>query len=236
MTTIIRTAKLDASGRPIYSEWLIRITPGAAEARAEWEALAAEARPYADAVGAAIKAKNALGRVANGVFVPNPGVTTADYEAALANLHEAEQAQKAHGRKMAAARKRYDDLIKYAPADPETRKKAAAEYAVEQHDEVARLWPLLRAALADRDDARDVAGNPGRDWDTSNSLPDGGRVNLVGQVDRILSAAIQGFDVDSLERVAAGEDVASEPALHSMATADTYRAAKEAAERKAAGF
>ncbi|GAA3697584.1 hypothetical protein GCM10023081_38180 [Arthrobacter ginkgonis] len=239
------TLKITANGQRVYPAWLIRLTSGAEEALAAWEALDAEARTYFDAVRAALRAKNELGRMVDGELVPKPGIRAAALEDAQEAVRQAEAAQAAHARKVSAARRKFDTLMQN-PSGPEVRRKAAAEYAIEQHAEVARLWPLLAAALEDRDDAHRVAGSPGRSWENTAGVPSGGRFHVVGEAERILSGAIDGFDVDALERVAAGEDVAPAIELHpdesnpaqAIKKAEERRAASqaEAARSRAAGF
>lgn len=234
--------KVDASGVEMFPDWLVAATPGAPEAYAAWQEARAESAPLIAAERVAIAEAAGLGRWTgpNGdaTYGPRPGVSTADFEAAQAKKAEAQAASKAHGRRAALARRRFEDLMA-SGLDPEQKRRLAAGVAVDAQAEAAAAWAALSDALARRDEAYRLAGSPGRPWHTSQGAPASPSA-ARGQAEHLFGVIVGGFDADAVRAVAGGEDLAALPTLEAEAQAaadrSNDRAAASARSRSAKGF
>ncbi|WP_458111191.1 hypothetical protein M1D88_12585 [Arthrobacter sp. R1-13] len=206
--------KADANGNRIYPEWLIALTPGAAEAKALWESEKAKRLPELTAAQrTAIRAAGELGywqRTGSGdaFYGKHPEVSTPDFEAAQSAKREAEKAVNAEARRIDALRKHYLDLMQGEIADPEERKRLIAKFALRKNSEIASLWDQLNAAMDAREEAYDAAGAPGRSWEYDGNITDPS--NALAQMKRTMTSFIEGFDTFSISRMLDGEDVPHE--------------------------
>lgn len=135
-----------------HPEWLIDAVPGARAARDELDALLDKVAPLTDAVVTAIAARSAKGRrVRHGAaendtqLLPRPGVTTAELDAANADLAAAHAAQDAHARKVRTARSGLDALM--AAVTPQKRSEIAHRVRLEATTAAATAVDTLRSAL-----------------------------------------------------------------------------------------
>lgn len=135
-----------------HPEWLIDAVPGARAARDELDALLDKVAPLTDAVVAAVAARSAKGRrVRHGAaendtqLVPRPGVTTAELEAANADLAAAYAAQDAHAGKVRAAQSRLDALMSSVTMGQ--RSEIAHRVRVDAKAAAVASFTALRSAL-----------------------------------------------------------------------------------------
>lgn len=149
-----------------YPDFLIDATPGARDLLDEIDKLTADMAPLTAAVGAAIKAR--LGKVRpvrygpteNDVRpAPAEGVTMAEFDALNAAKTTADAAQAAHGRKIAAARSKFDTLMR--AVSRERRREVAVPVHRAAHDEAVEALAKLDAALRRRHDAAPFTAEDG---------------------------------------------------------------------------
>ena len=126
-----------------YLDFLIDAVPGARELADEIEKLSADMKPFNDAVGAAIAARVAKTR---GGLRPAAGVTTAEVEALGHAKDAAVAAQTAHGSKIRAARKKFDDLMRSLSRDE--RRTIAGPVEAKAREDAADALAKLESALS----------------------------------------------------------------------------------------
>lgn len=186
--------------------WLVSAVPGAAEAKAAWEAENAKGQEL-------YREFQASGRALVKFRSSDP--LASELEAAE-RAHKARQtALEAQARRSVAALRRFDALAYSGAGTPEEYRALAAKHALKKHEEAVAAWETLKAAIKEREQAQASAGAPGRDW--RESAPVGYR-NLLN-VETVVRPMIEGFDVRALQLAANGERVPS-------------AAEREAAQRK----
>lgn len=146
-------------------DWIIDAVPGAREALDELAALDAEATPLQEAEAIAARERGNLGRwigeagegSATRQFVPKPGVSTADFDAATAALDAIRASRRASSAKRRAPIERFRSLIEAAHQDG-SLPAIAARVALERQTEAAAAWSTLVEALRIRDEATHATG------------------------------------------------------------------------------
>lgn len=174
--------------------WLVASIPGAAEAKAAWEAENAKgaemAREFRASGSALVKLRGS-----------DP--LASELEAPERAHKDREKALTAQSKRAVAALRRFDALAYSGLGTPEEYRAAAAEHALKKHEEAVAAWETLKAAIAEREQAHRSAGSPGRDW--RNSAPVSYR-NLVS-VETVVRPMLEAFDVDALKLTLEGERV-----------------------------
>lgn len=212
MTVLIK--KTDAHGNEIYPDWRIALTPGAAEAKAAWEAEKSKKIPELNAaLKRAIKAAAGLGYwqgtgPADAFYTKRPEVSTAEFEEAATAKREAEAAVKAESRRVFALHKRFQDLMRGRVGDPVEGRRQIANFALTKHTEVTAAWDTLAQAMDAREEAYNALGAPGMTWDNTGNVTDPHQ--KLELVKRVMTAFIDGFDAYALARVSDGEVVEHE--------------------------
>lgn len=201
--------------------WLISAVEGAAEAKAEWEAENAKGRTLNRERRQLDDALLKLRR--------DPDVLASELEAAERAHRAKERAVDAQARRSLAALKRFDATVHGDNVNPEEHRKLAAAHALKKHAEAAAAWEVVKAALAERDQARVAAGNPGRHWTDRANVGVTSPLGSAAKSERILDARIEAFDVDSVKRAANGEKVKSDAELAAEAKAMAKEAIKASA-------
>lgn len=168
-----------------------------------------------------------------------PSVPQAELDGVVMEIADMQREADALGRRAAAARQAYDNLMKDGSgADPDARRRAAAAYAVARQEEVEKLAADLFRALEDRDAAFRAAGEPGRHWSTAGGE---GPNTTVQQVERGLALWAGGFDTHAARRVADGDRVMSQAEMDAADAREAERlnrraAANSRARGRLAGF
>lgn len=212
MTVLIK--KTDARGNEIYPAWLIALTPGAAEAKAAWEAEKSKKIPELNAaLQRAIKAAAGLGYwqgtgPADAFYTKKPEVSAATFDEAATAKREAEAAVNVESRRVAALHKRFQDLMRGGVGDPVERRRQIANFTLAKNKEVATAWDTLEQAMDAREEAYNALGAPGRSWDNTGNVTDPRQ--KLDLMKRVMTAFIDGFDTFSVDLVQDGQKVEHE--------------------------
>lgn len=196
----------DAAGTRVYPDWLVKATDGGTEAKAAWE------KAVADLAALRNEDRRVISEAAR-VALPGqsrpkrPEISTADYEAVMNDYREVERARTAGERRVKKAREAFDGTM--AANSTADRRAVAAKVALDEHDAVVVAWEALERAILARDEALVYAGRPGRAWQESS---DATGFDPIGDIRKIMKAAIRGFDRHAAQIVADGGDADYEPA------------------------
>lgn len=206
-----------------YPQFLIDATPGAPEAQAalqaETEALLAIQAKRREASAALVSKAHR----ANGTFVKNDDVTTAEFDRLTAeNAALDREATTQERRRDRAAKHLEDVLCSPTPEVAAHRKNVAANRALELHARAVELWDELQQILTERDTAYSICGSPGRAWTTQRGARQDRLDGGITDAKTIMDARIGGFDVQAVDTVANGGKVLTE--------AERAQAARAAAE------
>ncbi|KUM37704.1 hypothetical protein [Arthrobacter sp. EPSL27] len=207
--------------------WLVSSIPGAAEAKAAWEAENAKGAELAREYSASGKALVAL---------RNSDPLASELEAAERAYKAADKAVDAQAKRAVVALRRFDALV-YGTADPAEFKAMAAQHALAKHEEAVAAWATLKAALTEREQAHGAAGSPGRDW--RNSAPINYR--SLANVETVVRPMLEAFDVAALKLTAEGERVPAaaeiaQAAIEAHKAADAKAVAAVRARSRKEGF
>lgn len=209
---IDHTLRTDKFGHPINPEWLIAITPGAAEAKQSLDAITAELKTLRiadrDASEAAANMSYWQMTATASVRTKKPEVSTADYEAALEAKRKANLALTDARRRESAARNKLHSLVWGGKGSTPERRAKAATYALEKQAELEAAWRQFKTALLDREDAATAAGRPGKSWVHATGVA---ARNDFSVAQRQLDVIVSSFDLDAFRATADGAPVSPTP-------------------------
>ncbi|WP_295125967.1 hypothetical protein [uncultured Leifsonia sp.] len=170
----------------LYQAWQAENTKGA-ELASAWSSAASERIALFDGID-----------TRDGSPRRRPGVSVDDVDAARLREREAEQAAQRQTSRSLAALKNFDDAA-HEPELRGIRERLMAPVALEAHARLKSAWAELLSAAAERQNAFEKAGAPGRPWERLVYTP---LTSTRQDAERYFQTMIDAFDTRALEALA----------------------------------